>query len=129
MDVPTYFSTSFVWVFIVLGIFFTWFSSVRRNILLAFSASLSWLAGALWLWFSTGSALGLTEDWSKLLVWVFFILTFVPWLLFADTEIKYEKKGMSWSEYGKKPSSTNVRDVSAEYKKELQERLGRARRR
>jgi len=130
MDAVTYFfSTSLIWVFIALGLFFTWFCTVRRNVLLAFVGSLVWFSCALWLWFSTGSALGLTEAWSQILVWVFVILAFVPWLLFADVEVKYQDGKRSWSEYGDKPSNTNIRDVSSEYKRELQQRLGRVRRR
>ena len=113
---------------IILGAFLMYFCTVRRNILLAFSSSIIWLSLGVWLWFASTPIFGLVEDWSRLLIWVFFILTFVPWLLFADTEVQYQKDGKSWKEYGGKPSLT-IEDASVRYKRELQSRLGKVRRR
>lgn len=117
------------WGLIVMGLFFTWFSSQRRDILLSLVAGLLWFTMAMWLFFSPGPFIGLTDDWQKILLWVFIILTFVPFLIYMNTEIKYEKDGRGWVEYGEKPNYENTVNAYEDYKKELQRRVSKGRRR
>ena len=105
---------------IILGGFLTLFASRRPNILLAFCASL--------VWFSSTPLFGLTENWSKILVWVFGIMSFVPFLLQMDTEIKNDRPGVSWTEWGDKPKAKQINSAE-QYQSELRKRLARARRR
>jgi hypothetical protein len=79
------------------------------------------------MWFSTTPIFGLTENWAKMLVWVFALLTFVPFLLQMDTEIKNEVPGASWMEFGDKPKPKKI-NTSEEYEMRLRKRLARARR-
>lgn len=111
---------------IILGGFLTLFASRRPNILLAFCAALVWFSIALLMWFSTTPIFGLTENWAKMLVWVFALLTFVPFLLQMDTEIKNEVPGASWTEFGDKPKAKKISSAD-KYEAELKKRLARAR--
>ena len=113
---------------IILGGFLTLFASKRSNILLAFCASLVWFSIALLMWFSTTPIFGLAENWSKLLVWVFAMLTFTPFLFQMDTEIKNDRPGVSWTEWGDKPKAKQINSAE-QYQSELRKRLARARRR
>jgi len=117
---------------ILLGVFLTWFCTIRRNILLAFSSSLVWFGCAAWLFFGT-SVLGLDETWKQIIVWAFVMMIFVPWLLFADIEVKHQRTtkfgSSSWSSYsGDTPSFEDQMSTADKYKIELRERLDRARR-
>jgi len=110
---------------ILLSIFLTWFSSKRPNILLAFCASLSWLSLAVWLFISSSAPIGVNEDWKKLIVWVFFLLGFLPFLFQMDTEIKRGSKGdASYIEWGDKPVVPK-NDTQVDYKKFFRSKLGR----
>jgi hypothetical protein len=54
------------------------------------------------------------------------MLTFVPWLLFADTEVRHEARSntgsSSWVEYGSKPKGTHI-SASEKYQIELHKRM------
>jgi len=113
---------------IALAFCLTLFASKRPNILVAFCAALLWFSTGMLLWFSSSPLLGLTENWSKVLVWVFFIMTFVPFLFQMDTEIKNDRPGVSWTEWGDKPKAKQVNSAE-QYQTELRKRLARARRR
>jgi hypothetical protein len=113
---------------IILGGFLTLFASKRPNILLAFCASFVWFSIALLMWFSSTPIFGLAENWSKILVWVFAMLTFLPWLFQMDTEIKNDRPGVSWMEWGDKPKTKQINSAE-KYESELKKRLARARRR
>ena len=116
----------------VLGIFLTWFSSKRRDVLLTLCTALLWLGLAMWLFFSTTPVLGLSENYEQILAWVFFILIFVPIIIYMNTESRHEAstKGgerISWAEWG-----ADVQDRLREkpdgyenYKKALRRRLRR----
>ena len=119
---------------IAMGGFLTWYAGRRPNILLAFCAGLTWWGLAFWMFISASAPIGLTEDWMKLLVWVFFILGFIPFLLQMDTEVKremYNQKGKligSYSEFGGKPKGEKI-DIQAEYKKMFHNKIHGRRRR
>lgn len=114
------------WLFGVLtflAVFFTWFSFLRPNILISLVAGMFWFSLFMWLFFSTSAPLGLTENFEKILVWIFLVLTFVPFLAHMDTEIQHEKDGVRWRAWGR-PPITKV-DHRAEYQKEFRRRVGR----
>lgn len=113
---------------LMLALCLTVFAANRPNILLAFCASLIWFSTGMLLWFSSVPLFGLTENWSKVLVWVFGIMSFVPFLLQMDTEIKNDRPGVSWTEWGDKPKAKQI-DAGTKYQIELSKRLGKARRR
>ncbi len=106
---------------LVLAGFLTWFSFHRPNILISISAGVTWLGLAMWMFFGTTPLFDLGETHSKLLVWVFFMLTFVPFLALMDTAIQYEKDGKRWTEWGARPQD---RESSYDkYKTELRRRV------
>lgn len=88
-------------VLMVLGL--TLIQMRRPNILVAFSISMLWFALAMWLFFGSSPILTLAQDWTGILVWVFFMLAFVPWLFQMDTEIMNEAKGQRWKSWGSPP--------------------------
>lgn len=98
---------------IALAGFLTWFSSRRRNILVTIISSLLWFAVAMRLFFSATPVLDLSESHVQVLSWVFMSLVFVPIVFFMNQEIRKEKKGVSWTEYGKPPPE----DRKSEYEK------------
>lgn len=105
--------------FMVLAAFLTWFVSKRKNILIAVCAFLLWFGCAMWLFFTidpdTGSTiLPLSENYAQLLSFVFLILMFIPLVLQMDTEIRHEKNGVSWVDYGDKPKES--KNLQSEYR-------------
>ncbi len=79
---------------------------VKRQILMAVSASLLWFGLAMYIFFSPTPILPLASTASNIFVWVFFILTFVPLLTLMDaedTDIEYTQDGMKWKEKGPRP--------------------------
>lgn len=117
--------------FILLGAFLTWFASLRPNIVVAISAAVSWLSMATWLFFSPTPVFtfGLAGelDWSKMFVWVLVLLAFVPFLLHMNTEIRQERDGKSWVEYGGRPHTPRASSYET-YQLELRRRLNKVRR-
>ena len=109
--------------FMALAVFFTWLSFSRKEILICFCASLTWFSLAIWYFFGSTPLFGLEEVYHQLLVWVFVLMTFVPWLAQMNTEITREAGGQKWTEYGPKPK-TKIANYE-EYKAELRRRLGR----
>lgn len=96
----------------------------RPNILVAFSISMIWFSLALWLFFGSSPPLTLAQDWTGVLIWVFVMLAFVPWLFQMDTEITNEANGKRWKSWGRPPKEGINR------RKEYQDTLrGRWRRR
>ncbi len=93
----------------------------RPNILIAFSISMLWFALAMWLFFGSSPILTLGEDWTGILIWVFVMLAFVPWLLQMDTEIISEAKGKRWKSWGAPPIERSNRQE--EHRKLLRRRL------
>ena len=101
-----------------------------RNILLACSSSMLWFALAMWMLFSDTPPLNIQDSWVQIIAWVFVILTFIPWLLRMDVEIKNEARGQggqSWRTWGAPPSTTTSRYEA--YKEQLLARTRGKRRR
>jgi len=86
-----------------LACFLTWFSHIHKNILLAMCCSLTWFGLAFWIFFGTAPLFDMAEQHSKILVWVFIMMTFIPWLFQMDVEIQNESNGRKWREWGSKP--------------------------
>lgn len=109
--------------FLGLACFFTWFSHKRRDILISTVAFLLWFGTGMWLFFSGDAPFNLTESYVQILAWVFVIMAFVPILMQMNTEIRHERKGRSWTEYGRKPEERS--DTQEEYKRMIQNRWRR----
>ena len=108
---------------LALACFLTWLSFKRGEILICTCASLTWFGDAMWLFFSATPILSMSTREAQLLIWVFVLMTFVPWLAQMNTEITREAGGKKWTEYGPKPK-TKIANYE-EYKAELKRRLGR----
>ena len=111
-------------------IFLNFWSWRNKNILLTFAASLSWLTLAMWAFFSTTPILGLGETYQTLLVWIFFMMTFVPLLLHIQVEVKKEIRGkdgtiFSWKDNGGIPKRAPF-GTADQYRLKLRERIGNA---
>jgi hypothetical protein len=108
-----------------LAIILTILTWKRPNIIITFCAFLSWFSLFMWGLFS--GSLDLVQYYSKFLVWIFLMMSFVPWLLMMDTEIKHEAlvkgKKVSWSDWGKDPEETT--SSYDDYKGKLKDRLKR----
>lgn len=106
-----------------LACYLTWLASRRRNILLSMVAGLTWFGLAMWLFFSATPVFDIAEDYAKILMWVFFILTFVPFLFYMDQEIRHEKRGKSWTTFGEPPAENE--SGYEKYRRELRGRMRR----
>jgi hypothetical protein len=76
---------------ITLGFCLTLFASKRPSLPLALAAGLIWFSTGIWLWFSSTPIFGFSETWSQMLAFVFVIMTFVPFLLQMNVEVRYEQ--------------------------------------
>lgn len=76
---------------IILGGFLTMLAAKRPSLPLAISAGLVWLSLGVWLWLSPSAIFSLSETWAQMLAFVFILLTFIPFLLQMNTEIRYEQ--------------------------------------
>lgn len=86
-----------------------------RNILLAFSSSMIWFSLFMWLFFSPTPPLDVSKNWVQILAWVFLMLTFVPFLMRIDTEIRHERRGQKWTTWGTPPEERRS-NATEEYK-------------
>lgn len=107
--------------FMALAAFFTWFSFKRREILITFVTSMLWFALAMWLFFGDAPLFDIEETYIQILVWVFVMMTFVPWLAQMNTEIENEAKGQRWKSYGQPPKGETT-SKAEEYRKTLRRR-------
>jgi len=121
-------SQSFLFLTLVilgLGLFlaaFRW-----KDMLLSYSAALTWMAIGFWWILGDITVLQLEDPWVKILVFIPFILAFTVLLRLMNVEIQMEAKGRKWTEWGESPGrkSSNYLDRYWEYKKELRRRLRR----
>jgi hypothetical protein len=89
----------------------TYFARYTPQILVRMACSITWLALGVWLFFG-GGGLGISENWTKILVFVFVIMTVVPltWQMRTDISrsvTKSNKNGSeaaSWVEWTKPPT-------------------------
>ena len=117
-------SVSFLFVgWIVLAIFFTWFSSRRPEILIRLVSSLIWMGLGFWTLTGGIDNIDMINSWNQMLVWVFFLMAVVPWLLQMNTEITKEKKGLSYKVWGTPPGEEETE--YQRYSKELRYRMHR----
>lgn len=94
----------------------------RRNILVTLSSSMIWLSLFIWLFFSSTPPLDMSQNWAQILAFVFLMLTFVPWLMRMNVEIKQEAGGKKWTEWGRPPKEP-VKSRSQSVKERQKERL------
>ena len=95
-----------------------------KDILLSYAAGLTWLAIGFWWILGDITNLGLDDPWTKILVFIPFIMFFVIMIKLMGTEIEMEGEGMKWKEYGRKPQREKLSKYEA-YKKELHKRTRR----
>jgi hypothetical protein len=97
-------SISFFFIaWIVLAIFFTWFASRRPEMLVRLTASLLWMGLGFWLLLGGIENIDIADSWNQILIWIFFVMTVVPWIFQINTEIRRERRGRTWSEWGAPP--------------------------
>jgi hypothetical protein len=97
-------SISFLFVGVLaLAVFFTWFSSRRPEILVRLSASLIWMALGFWFLLGGIENIDIADSWNQILIWVFFVMAVVPFLVQMNTEIRRERRGRTWTEWGAPP--------------------------
>ena len=103
-----------------------------RDILLSYSAALTWMAIGFW-WILGGLAnFNLDDLWVKILIFIPFILAFTVLLRLMNTEIRHEASGgaggsrttQSWTTRGATPKTRQV-NRTVEYRKMLRKRLRR----
>jgi len=105
-----------------LGLFiaaFRW-----KDMLLSYSAALTWMAIGFWWILGDISNFGLGDPWVQILVFIPFILAFTVLLRLMNTEISMEAKGKKWSEWGATPKEESP-SRRTEYRNELRNRIGR----
>ena len=95
-----------------------------KDLLLSWTAGLTWLAIGFWWALGDIENFGLTENWQTILVFIPFLLFFVVMLRLMNTEIVQEADGKRWSTYGQAPKGKAASNYE-EYKAELRRRLGR----
>ena len=121
-------SVSFLFVgWLCLAIFLTWFSSRRPEILVRLVAGLTWMALGFWTLLGGITNIDMLNSWNQILVWVFFVMAVVPFLFQMNTEIKKEKKGLSYSVWGTPPDEEET--SYQKYSRELRSRMSRHKRR
>lgn len=112
-----------------LAVFLTWASFKRKMLLLSIAAGLCWFALFVWFFFTGDPILGFAEEYQQIFAYVFLIMTFIPFLALMDTEIKWEKNGRSWSEWGEKPTEKQGSDYENYLKRRRERGLFTPRRR
>jgi len=119
-------SVSFLFMgWLVLAIFFTWFSSKRPEMLIRLCSSLIWMGMGFWILLGGIENIEVGDSWIQILIWVFFIMAIVPFLVQMNTEIRRESKGMAWKEWGTPPEEIVDRD--AEYRASIRRRIRKKR--
>jgi len=117
-------SVSFLFIaWVSLAIFLTWFSSRRPELLIKLVAGLTWMALGFWVLLGGITNLDMINSWNQILVWVFFIMAVVPFLAQMNTEIRKEKKGLSYTVWGTPPDESETE--YQRYSKELRYRMHR----
>jgi len=88
---------------------------------------MSWFGLGMWLFFAPVPLFDIADNHAKILMWVFIILTFIPFIFYMNQEIRHESKGMSWTTLGQPPTNDETR--YEKYRKELKRRTRNQRRR
>ncbi len=127
-DTGGFMSVSYLFIgLILIACFLTFMAWKSPNILIAFAAGLTWLSMAFWIVLGNITNLPLTSPWTQFIAWVFTIMTFVPFILQWNVEIKQTIKGQSFSTWGQ-PPNPGMSNYEA-YKAELQRRVRTTQRR
>jgi len=124
-DTGGFMSVSYLFLgWLALAIFMTWFSSRRPEILVRLSAGLIWLGMGFWILLGGIDNIEVGDSWIQILIWVCFVMCVVPFVFQMNTEIRKERKGQSWTEFGVPPDEDKVSGYE-EYKKRLHRRTRR----
>lgn len=116
-------SMSFLFaILVVLGLVLFIAAFRWKDMLLSYSAALTWMAIGFWWLIGDITNFGLEDPWVRILVFIPFILAFTVLLRLMNTEILMESKGRKWTEYGATPKeeSLNSREL---YRKGLRRRI------
>lgn len=92
-----------------------------KDILLSYASALVWLAIGFWWLLGDITNLALADPWSKILVFVPFILFFVVIIRLIGIEVEMERKGQRWREWGSKPPE-EMESPGERYKREIRRR-------
>lgn len=104
VDTGGFMSMSFLFLtLVVLGLVLFLAAFRWKDLLLSWSAGLTWLAIGFWWALGGIENFDLSENWMQILVVVPFLLFFVVMLRLMNTEITYEKEGKRWTGYGAPP--------------------------
>jgi hypothetical protein len=118
-------SMSFLFItIIILGLTLFIVAFRWKDILLSYSAALTWMAIGFWWILGDITNFGLSEPWVKILVFIPFILSFTVLFRLWNTEITMESKGRKWTEWGATPKEEGP-NRREEYRKLLRERRRR----
>jgi len=117
-------SMSFLFLtLIVLGLVLFIAAFRWKDMLLSYSAALTWMAIGFWWILGDITNFGLSDPWVRILVFIPFILAFTVLLRLMNTEIIQESQGQKWTEWGSTPQrETPSRRES--YRKALRKRIG-----
>lgn len=115
-------SMSFLFaILIVLGLVLFIAAFRWKDMLLSYSAALTWMAIGFWWLIGDIANFGLEDPWVQILVFIPFILAFTVLLRLMNTEIVNESKGRRWTEWGATPKE-DVPSRRDSYRKVLRER-------
>ena len=109
-------------IIVVLGLVLFIAAFRWKDMLLSYSAALTWMAIGFWWIIGDITNFGLTDPWVQILVFIPFILAFTVLFRLMNTEIKMESQGKSWTEMGAPPKEQTA-DRRLEYRKKLRKRL------
>jgi len=121
--------TMLLLAFLGIACFFTWFSNKRKDILLSIVAGLLWFSTAMWLFFSGSAPFDLSESYVQLLVWVFVIMSFVPFVFQMTTEVRKEGKRGTYTSFVKRGMENGVPETEYERHRRLLQKKTRPKRR
>jgi len=117
-------SMSFLFtIIVVLGLVLFVAAFRWKDLLLSYSAALTWMAIGFWWIIGDITNFGLEEPWVRILVFIPFILAFTVLLRLMNTEIQMESKGRRWTEWGAPPKEEGP-DRRLEYRDSLRKRIG-----
>jgi len=108
---------------IALSLGLTWLSLKADLILFRIAGFLCW-ASLAFMFFTNVFGTDIGDSWTTLIAFLFLVMAFATLLLQMNSEIKHEKKGMSWSTWGSKPKE-KAPSAYATRRAELRKMLGR----
>ncbi len=123
---------------ILIAAFLTYLARYTAQILVRMAASLAWLAMGIWLLLGNVTGLGMSDNWAKVLGFVFIIMCIVPFTWQARTDIErtttVQKKGFpgaetaSYKDWGPTPKrrKETSEDRQIAYREQLHSRIEQA---